>query len=484
VESDLIIIDCIEKLRGYLFSLAPSLETKRESLLSCRLVIEPPERIWEAYVAVFLQIDTDTAAGRRKVYRIITQIKSEMENPKSTGEIYELPEKEYNLLLPERKARIHNGIKKLGTFMKRGDFGRDVEGGGWACAARLDKTIPGLGGIKAYRFLRLLGAPVAVPESPKRTLLFRLGWIKEHKSDSESLKTYQDICFRAARLCGETVHSLDYLLGLFSGSERANLSALPVCGKNPYCEKCDLTNYCEYYRFLKEERQDIVKHVPIVSWLPGDQPRECLERLGAASLSDAQLLAIILRTGSTSLSALDLANTLLHEFSSLHAIEEASVNEICRIRGIGRVKAIEIKAAVELGKRFIREKKGQRKGIEESQDVFHTYRLRFTGLNQETFVMLILNSRNQVMKEVEVSKGSLNSCTVHPREVFKEAIRESGSGVIFIHNHPSGDSSPSRADIMLTERLKKSGEILGIRVLDHIIVGEDVYYSFADEELL
>lgn len=484
MESDLIIIDCIEKLRGYLFSLAPSLETKRESLLSCRLVIEPPERIWEAYVAVFLQIDTDTAAGRRKVYRIITQIKSEMENPKSTGEIYELPEKEYNLLLPERKARIHNGIKKLGTFMKRGDFGRDVEGGGWACAARLDKTIPGLGGIKAYRFLRLLGAPVAVPESPKRTLLFRLGWIKEHKSDSESLKTYQDICFRAARLCGETVHSLDYLLGLFSGSERANLSALPVCGKNPYCEKCDLTNYCEYYRFLKEERQDIVKHVPIVSWLPGDQPRECLERLGAASLSDAQLLAIILRTGSTSLSALDLANTLLHEFSSLHAIEEASVNEICRIRGIGRVKAIEIKAAVELGKRFIREKKGQRKGIEESQDVFHTYRLRFTGLNQETFVMLILNSRNQVMKEVEVSKGSLNSCTVHPREVFKEAIRESGSGVIFIHNHPSGDSSPSRADIMLTERLKKSGEILGIRVLDHIIVGEDVYYSFADEELL
>ena len=484
MESDLIIIDCIEKLRGYLFSLDPSLEKKRESLLSCRLVIEPPEHIWEAYVAVFLQIDTETAAGRRKVHRIVTQIKSEMENPKSTGGIRELPEKEYNQLLSERKARIHNGIKKLGTFMKRGNFGRDVEGGGWACATRLDKTIPGLGGIKAYRFMRLLGAPVAVPESPKRTLLFRLGWIKGHKSDSESLKTFQDICFRAAILCGETVHSLDYLLGLFSGSEKANLAALPVCGKKPFCEKCDLTNYCEYYRFLKEERQDLVKNVPTVSWLPEDQPRECLERLGAASLSDAQLLAIILRTGSNPLSALDLANTLLHEVGALHAIEEASINELCRIRGIGRVKAIEIKAAVELGKRFIREKKVQRKGIEESQDVFHTYRLRFTGLNQETFLMLILNSRNQVMKEVEVSKGSLNSCTVHPREVFKEAIRESGSGVVFIHNHPSGDSSPSRADIMLTERLKKSGEILGIRVLDHIIIGEDVYYSFADEELL
>ncbi|MCX6999869.1 MAG: hypothetical protein NT106_06190 [Candidatus Sumerlaeota bacterium] len=119
MESDLIIIDCIEKLRGYLFSLAPSLEKKRESLLSCHLVIEPPERIWEAYVAVFLQIDMDTAAGRRKVHRIIRQIKSEMENPKSTGEIRELPEKEYNQLLSERKARIHNGIKKLGTFMKR-----------------------------------------------------------------------------------------------------------------------------------------------------------------------------------------------------------------------------------------------------------------------------------------------------------------------------------------------------------------------------
>ena len=484
MESDLVIIDCIEKLREYLFSLDPSLEKKRESLLSSRLVIEPPEHVWEAYVAVFLQIDTDTAAGRRKVHRIINQIKTEMENPKSTAEVRELPEKEYNQLLSEKKARIHNGIKKLGTFMKRKDFRSDVEGGGWTYAARLNKSIPGLGGIKAYRFLRLLGASVAVPESPKRTLLFRLGWIKEHKADSESFKSYQDICFKTARLCGETVHSLDYLLGLFSGSERANLPALPVCGKKPFCEKCDLTNYCDYYRFLKEDRQDSLKHVPIVSWLPEDQPRECLERLGAGSLSDAQLLAIILRTGSTPLSALDLANTLIHEFGALHAIEEASINELCRIRGIGRVKAIEIKAAVELGKRFIREKKGRRKGIEESQDVFHTYRLRFTGLNQETFLMLILNSRNQVIKEVEVSKGSLSSCTVHPREVFKEAIRESGSGVVFIHNHPSGDSSPSRADIMLTERLKKAGEILGIRVLDHIIIGEDVYYSFADEELL
>jgi DNA repair protein RadC len=151
---------------------------------------------------------------------------------------------------------------------------------------------------------------------------------------------------------------------------------------------------------------------------------------------------------------------------------------------VGKVKAIEIKAAIEIGKRFIRHEAKPEDIIQKSEDVFEKYRLNFTDVKQETFRMLILTSRNQVLKEVKISMGSLTSSTVHPREVFREAIRESASGVVFVHNHPSGDPTPSRTDILMTERLKSSGEILGIRVLDHIIIGENTYYSFADQGLL
>ena len=217
------------------------------------------------------------------------------------------------------------------------------------------------------------------------------------------------------------------------------------------------------------------------AWLPENQPRERFEQLGPSALSSAQLLAILLRTGTGKISALDLANTLLHTFGSLRGIEDASLKELCRLRGIGKIKAVEIKAAIELGKRFLQESHNPGFLIKESDDVFQRHKLSFTGLKQETFFILLVNTRNQVTKECEISRGSLTSSTVHPREVFKEAIRESASGVVFIHNHPSGDPSPSRADIALTQRLKEAGKILGIRVLDHVVIGENRYFSFADQ---
>ncbi|HEY7493042.1 MAG TPA: DNA repair protein RadC [Candidatus Tectomicrobia bacterium] len=225
----------------------------------------------------------------------------------------------------------------------------------------------------------------------------------------------------------------------------------------------------------------------IKDWPEDERPRERLLAAGESALSEAQLLAILLRTGdhTSGATAVDLARRLLTTFGeSLEAMHAATVAELCQVPGIGMAKACEIKAAFELGRRLLVRQGGPLTQFRSSKDVANYYIPLLTDKKREQFQVILLDRKNRVMRHVMVSQGSLTASVVHPREVFNPAIRDSAAAVIFVHNHPSGDPQPSQEDRTLTARLAEAGKLLGIQVLDHIIVGRDTYMSFADEGLL
>jgi DNA repair protein RadC len=225
----------------------------------------------------------------------------------------------------------------------------------------------------------------------------------------------------------------------------------------------------------------------IKDWPADERPRERMLQYGEHALSDTQLLAIVLRTGDSSsgATAVDLARRLLTTFDgSLEAISAATVAELQQAPGIGPAKACEIKAAFEIGRRLLARQEGQLVQFRSSQHVANYYMPLLSGKKREQFQVILLDRKNRVMRDVMISQGSLTASVVHPREVFNPAIRDSAAAVIFVHNHPSGDPHPSEEDRVLTDRLVKAGQLLGIQVLDHIIVGHDTYMSFADEGLL
>ncbi|MEH7399727.1 DNA repair protein RadC [Gottfriedia acidiceleris] len=212
-----------------------------------------------------------------------------------------------------------------------------------------------------------------------------------------------------------------------------------------------------------------------------ERPRERLLKFGPGSLSNQDLLAILLRTGTKNESVLKVSNELLLKFDGLRLLMNASVEEISNIKGIGEAKAVQLIAAFELGKRINRLQYDERFSIKSPDDCakFMMDEMRF--LEQEHFVCLYLNTKNQVIARETIFKGSLNASIVHPREVFKEAFRRSASSIICLHNHPSGDPTPSREDIEVTKRLVECGKIIGIELLDHIIIGEHKYVSLKEK---
>lgn len=229
---------------------------------------------------------------------------------------------------------------------------------------------------------------------------------------------------------------------------------------------------------MTKERNNSVKH-----WPEDERPRERLTTHGASTLSEAQLLAIIIRSGRSGRTTVDLGRDLLELFGSLAGIEQASIKEICKVKGIGPAKAAEIKAAIELGRRY---QKPSLAGASfcSSRDVAVYYRPRMKDLKQETFRCALLDTKNKIIREEVVSIGSLSASIVHPRDSFKAAVRESAAAVIFIHNHPSGEVKPSQEDILLTKRLVQAGDVLGIQVLDHIIIGDGGHFSFRDNGMI
>jgi DNA repair protein RadC len=222
----------------------------------------------------------------------------------------------------------------------------------------------------------------------------------------------------------------------------------------------------------------------IRDWREDERPRERLLKHGANTLSDAELLAILIRTGAKNYSALDAARDLLEEHENVSNLASCDVSQLKKIHSIGATKAITLAAAFELGKRIQSGSFIFDKPINNPDDIANYYIPKFRGARKETFMTLLLNSTNIIFREVLVSEGSLNASIVHPREVFRIAITESAAGIILLHNHPSGNIEPSREDIAITKQLAEAGKLIDIKILDHIIIAADSFYSFARMGLL
>jgi len=217
----------------------------------------------------------------------------------------------------------------------------------------------------------------------------------------------------------------------------------------------------------------------------GQFPKERMAVLGAEMLSDTELIALLLNTGSKDKNVMQVAAELLNQTAgSLRTLRTWSLNEIKEIDGIGESKGARILAALELGKRAALEDKGYMPKINSSQDVLDLLADEMRTLEKETVRVLLLNSKNLLLHTATISVGGLNYSTVHPREVFKAALKFSAAAIILVHNHPSGEYTPSEQDYHLTKRLKEAGEIMGIPLLDHIIIAESGYYSFSEKKMI
>ena len=222
----------------------------------------------------------------------------------------------------------------------------------------------------------------------------------------------------------------------------------------------------------------------IKDWPESDRPREKLIEKGPGSLSNAELLAILLRTGNASSgqTALDHGRALVQQCdNSFRRLAEAGIRDLCEVKGIGPAKAAQLQASLEIARRFAAEELKQGQLFRSSADVFHHYQEQLGNLKKEEFHVLLLDAKNRKLKDVRVSEGSLTSSLVHPREVFAPVVRESAAAVILIHNHPSGDPAPSQEDLQITRRLRQVGEIMGVHILDHLIIGKGRYVSFVDD---
>ncbi len=209
-----------------------------------------------------------------------------------------------------------------------------------------------------------------------------------------------------------------------------------------------------------------------------EKPRERLNNYGVESLSNEELLAIILKCGTKNINSKELSMIILKELGGVEYLKDASINLLSKIKGIGNVKACQIQAAVELGKRVHYVKDKEKLKVNSTIDTYNIYRSEFDNLKQEKFCALYLDTKKNVIKFITLFKGTIDKSVIHPREIFKEALLTSASSVIVMHNHPSGDASPSIQDIDITEILIKTGDVMGIKLIDHIIFGNNTYYSF------
>lgn len=223
----------------------------------------------------------------------------------------------------------------------------------------------------------------------------------------------------------------------------------------------------------------------IKSWAEDDRPREKMMSKGRAALSDAELIAIMIGSGSRDLTAVQLAQQILASSNNrLSQLSRLTISELCKFKGIGEAKAISIVACLELGRRRREEKGEEKKKITSSKDAYEILAAALGDLDHEEFWILLLSRSNQVKEKVLISRGGISGTVVDLRLIFKEAIDKLASSIIVCHNHPSGNIKPSENDIKLTQKLKETGKIMDIPVLDHLIFTDNGYFSFADEGIL
>lgn len=230
---------------------------------------------------------------------------------------------------------------------------------------------------------------------------------------------------------------------------------------------------------MQEKGQTNIRLIPT-----DGRPRERMKDYGPKALADHELLAIILRTGTRDKNVVTLALEVLKETEDLYNFRHVSMQELMKVPGIGEVKAIEILAAVELGKRIVRTTQVKEGTVMSSSWVGNYLMNEMSDLKQENVLALYLNTKNEIIKKETIFVGSLSSSIAHPREIFKGAVRYSAARIILAHNHPSGNTEPSEADFNFTRRVVDAGELMGIEVIDHVIIGENAYLSLQEHGLM
>lgn len=214
-----------------------------------------------------------------------------------------------------------------------------------------------------------------------------------------------------------------------------------------------------------------------------DRPREKLEKYGKRYLSTSELIAIIMRVGTKEKNVIELAKDVLKKIDNIENFKEISLHELMKIRGVGKVKALELLAAIELGYRIYESKNKEVERVTDPKSVYHYIKDDIYGLKQEHFIVIFLNVKNEIIMHKTLFVGTLNQTLIHPREVFKYAVKSSAASIILIHNHPSGNTAPSKDDIVMTKRIDELGKMMDIKVVDHIVVSDIGYTSMKSEGL-
>lgn len=233
-----------------------------------------------------------------------------------------------------------------------------------------------------------------------------------------------------------------------------------------------------------KEKEASFYHTKIKEWPEDERPREKLLRFGPQVLSDAELLAILIESGTGGITAVDLAKRLLVEHQNLAELASKGVAELTRMKGIGLARGARILASFEVGRRIEAGNQKREKRLNSPEDVVNLFSPKLRDLKKEVFKILLLDGGNKIIRDVTISQGTLNASIVHPREVFKPAVDYLAAGIILLHNHPSGEMSPSKEDRAITSQLIKASGVMGIPILDHIIIAGHRYFSFAKEGLL
>lgn len=486
-------VDCFERIYGHILRHQPSMQKDLDAIEPWQYRSQDLPFFLMHLVALLSGLDERTAEGKRRIRRIVLDLHdTPAEKPIPEHLIVRdqagLGGKPLN---EKRRAQLRQAMENLhGLDQSNRCVGLtfDIEMDRLENLADriqwLRKVLPCLSSLNLFRFLSRIGYPVVVPDRPLQTFFLRLGLLDETGGALDRLLAAARIGDDLARELKRSPLEMYSWIAAFTGTAPDADPRVALCRRKPHCQACPLQAYCQYYRFRRPAARDAGAPLSFKQWRPTDRPRERLQQHGAHALEDSELLAIILRTGSGDLNVLDLARVLLERFGDLQSLEEATLEELMKTRGIGRIKAVELKAVFELGRRLAYRPFEPGDPIVSSDDVFRSYHGRFMRMKQEEFVLLMLNKKNQVIRDEVISRGGLDISIVHPREVFKAAIKASAAAVIFIHNHPSGDPTPSHDDYVITQRLEEAGRLLQIEVLDHIIVGEGAYYSFVDEEII
>lgn len=350
-------IELLQNIRSYLLTLNPDIDEhltapEREHKLS-----HSPVFLKEKIVATLMRIDDITPARKRKVHTLLTSMESMLKEHHTVPKEFTINEKEELLYKGSSNRRVRQTLKALYEFASHTE-GRTKNGlfpdirtlrrsSPEIALHTITRLIPTLSGLDSFRYLRSIHYDIAVPDFAKCRFFYRLGMIESPPGSRGGREEYLRGCVLVARANRVSVSMVDRLIGLFTGVEKIRLIEA-LCVKEPQCERCVVTPYCSYFKYVEKPFK---KNAPIpASEIGEERPRERLVRYGSDALTDAELLAIILRTGSRDVSVLELAKTALKKFHSLRTLDTASVAEIAQVKGIGRAKAAGVKAALHWGK--------------------------------------------------------------------------------------------------------------------------------------